>query len=258
MANSENLIERSEEIDQGKDHLLVTNRRSEFIVYVLIILTVLGGLVTLYFIIKINDKANERADEVEVLVNDVATLRDQVRSLGETPDISTEGQEVIAARGEQGPPGETGATGPRGPQGPEGVQGPQGPQGATGERGATGPEGPQGATGETGATGIVGPPGPQGPVGPRGATGATGEPGPTGATGATGETGETGAIGPPGPPGATGATGQPGPIGPPGPQGPEGPQGDPGIVSSFSFTINNRTFICTPTATPSVLECVQQ
>src|SRR5688572_20980836 len=145
MANSENLIERSEDFDREAKQIRNANRTPEIIVYILLILIVIGGLVTLFFVLKVNDTSNDRADDVEILAEDVRTLQDQLRSLGETPDVSPEGQQ-IAERGEQGPPGEPGATGaqgPRGDQGPEGVQGPQGPQGVNGERGATGPEGPQ-------------------------------------------------------------------------------------------------------------------
>lgn len=264
VADSEDLLSKSNGWDNEILHMDKVNRRSERLVYLLILLTILGGLITLYFVIRINTKANDRAEQIDILAGDVQTLKDQLIEHGQVPDISPEGQQVIAERGEKG---ETGDQGPQGVAGPQGPQGVQGPQGATGEKGDTGARGPQGETGEKGETGLTGPegdPGPTGPPGPIGPRGATGEPGPQGppgidgSEGPKGDTGDIGPAGPQGPPGADGATGPQGPAGPQGPQGPPGPQGDPGIVSSFTFSINNRTFICTPTATPNILECVQQ
>jgi hypothetical protein len=69
---------------------------------------------------------------------------------------ATNGWQLFAAEGAQGPQGPAGATGPQGPQGdpgPQGIQGATGAQGPAGADGAQGPAGPQGTRGSQWFTG---------------------------------------------------------------------------------------------------------
>lgn len=152
---------------------------------------------------------------------DVAALRAQILSMGETP--------VVGPTGEPGKPGDQGEVGPRGDVGPRG------------------PAGEDGAPGLTpgcvfAPTQCVGPAGPVGPSGPAGAQG------PVGPAGADGQDGTDGAPGPQGP---QGPQGEPGPMGP---QGPAGTDGQP--PASFTFTWANRTYTCTDSDGDRNYECV--
>lgn len=153
--------------------------------------------------------------QVQVLIDNDETLRNQLEDAGETPtapppedvieDLPDPGDDPL---GERGPRGFTGLQGPIGPIGPTGPAGPQGIPGDIGERGATGDRGPQGVQGEPGIQGepgesVVGPPGPIGPTGPAGPPGPEGKQGVQGDPGPKGDQGEKGDTGEPGLPGPT-------------------------------------------------------
>jgi Collagen triple helix repeat (20 copies) len=107
-------------------------------------------------------KAGQYAQQRSDLVNDVNTLREQVKSLGARPSV-----------GPVGPTGRPGATGLVGPRGTAGPTGPPGGVGPTGPAGPAGPTGPAGAPGPPGPAGSAGAPGAPGPTGPAGKDGTT-------------------------------------------------------------------------------------
>ena len=142
-------------------------------------------------------------------------------------DIS-EGDGVIAIKGEQGRRGEQGSSGGRGQTGSQGVQGKQGsagPQGGEGKRGATGAGGPPGKLGKMGPQG---PPGIQGLQGSDGVQGLQGEPGSRGQPGEQGERGAEGSVGTQGRQGPKGGQGERGERGTGGDRGQIGPPGKQG------------------------------
>jgi hypothetical protein len=108
-----------------------------------------------------------------------------------------------------------------------------------------------GERGERGPMGLQGYPGPRGDTGASGATGAQGE---TGLAGPQGETGATGVQGEPGVPGQQGPAGESGPAGPAGPEGPTGPAGYP---TSWTFTFDNSSFMCSDPEADSTYTCTE-
>lgn len=268
MTELSDLEKRSIDLDKRVNPILARNRRLEHITYVFFVGTVIAGVILLLMVIDSNRHASHRDEAIDQLVLDVSKLRDQVINLGKQPIVPPPDPEALAkAANNKGPQGDTGPQGVQGPQGVKGEQGNQGvtgPQGQQGPQGVQGPQGPQGITGEKGDIGQQGPPGPAGIQGLTGKTGETGPQGVIGPEGPQGIPGDTGPIGPEGPQGVIGPKGEIGPTGPEGPQGvigpqgPQGPQGNPGIVSSFTFTFANKTWICTPTSNPTVLSCISQ
>jgi hypothetical protein len=105
-----------------------------------------------------------RGEQRDALARDVEQLREQVISLGQTPQA--------------GPPGES-IVGPQGPRGPRGPAGPV-PSPIPGPPGSAGPAGTDGRDGQPGGTGPAGPQGEPGPSGPPGHEGSPGSPGPQG------------------------------------------------------------------------------
>lgn len=106
---------------------------------------------------------------IQVLANNNDALRDQVKSLGQTPvappagDV-TNNAPLVGAPGPQGLRGEIGPVGPVGPMGEMGLPGQVGPPGVAGANGIgePGPTGPQGESGVAGPAGASGAPGADG------------------------------------------------------------------------------------------------
>lgn len=146
----------------------------------LLLIAVLAGSVLLGYILAalINLTAQVERDRTDLtraesaralMAQDVATLRQQLISLGRTPAVpapSFLGQPALPGLpGRTGPPGRDGRDGPAGPIGPQGPQ-PSPIPGPTGPAGEPGQQGPVGPQGEPGSPGPSGPPGPQGSPAP--------------------------------------------------------------------------------------------
>lgn len=115
------------------------------------------------------EEANKRGDAVGTLAGDVRALREQIKSMGQTPvaedpskavkDLPDRTEVPVPIPGPQGLPGtpgadgSDGANGKDGENGKDGVSGPAGPQGLTGEQGVQGPAGPTGPAGSDGTDG---------------------------------------------------------------------------------------------------------
>lgn len=165
-------------------------RRVLVLVLVILASTAVGlGIATN---IKQNSELHDALVTVGVMSNDIAGLRAQVYSLGQTPsapppEVRTEGQitTVVGPKGDKGDPGKDGSTpvcfyidacqGPKGDPGVNGPPGPKGDQGVQGIEGEQGPQGEPGVNGTNGTNGVDGSPGPQGPEGPQGPQGIPGE-----------------------------------------------------------------------------------
>lgn len=173
-------------------------------------------------------EADVRGQQRNALAADVDQLREQLLSLGQTPDVRS------PVPGERGPAGPTGPAGMDGDPGPAGVS-VAGVPGASGPTGSSGPAGPAGLVGPAGSTGPSGPPGEPGPAGEPGPPGPAGEPGPAGADGQDGTTGPAGPAGPAGPRGADGRS-----------------------VESFTFTDGaGREYLCTDSDGDGAFTCEQ-
>jgi hypothetical protein len=156
--------------------------------------------------IKQNTELRDNLNTIGILSNDVAGLRTQIYSLGQTPtapppEVRTEGNITTVVgpkgdKGETGSPGKDGKdgstptcyffdscigpmglTGPKGDNGTNGTNGIDGKNGTDGMDGATGPQGEQGISGSEGPQGVQGEQGPQGSEGPQGPQGIQGEQG---------------------------------------------------------------------------------
>ncbi|MFC8515467.1 collagen-like protein [Streptomyces sp. NPDC057257] len=119
-------------------------------------------------------EANLRGDALSTVAGDVRALRQQVKSLGETPVAPDPTQAVKDL--------------PDRVEVPVPIPGPSGAAGARGEQGETGAPGSPGASGAPGAVGPTGPAGPQGEQGPAGPAGPAGQDGKDGADGKDGTT----------------------------------------------------------------------
>lgn len=98
-----------------------------------------------------------------------------------------------------------------------------------------------GIAGPQGIPGLKGERGDRGPIGPIGQPGMPGMPGAQGIPGPQGEPGEDGADGAPGPQGEPGATGA---------QGAQGEPGASGVMETWSYTVGEKTYVCTIDGTP--------
>ena len=109
------------------------------------------------------DQARDQA--IGVLASAVSQERDQIKSLGGTPNVPPPAAIISAIPGAVGPagPAGVGVPGPSGPAGPSGVS-VTGPSGAPGSPGVsvTGPAGAPGSPGVDGRDGRDGAPGPAG------------------------------------------------------------------------------------------------
>jgi len=255
MTEAEELLDHVDNLsDRLGEHLVSkTDNESKMLLRVIaaggvfITILVLFMVYLLYNAQRDRDRIATNLSAVTIIMQDQAqdiiTLRDQLKAVGEVPEVAQPSPEILA--GEPGLPGEVGPTGPQGPTGDQGLQGIQGIPGLKGDTGEIGPVGPPGPPGEVGAKGDPGSPGPAGSSGQPGVNGVDGLPGPPGPQGVPGDPGAPGANGANGADGATGAPGPPGAQGEPGPQGVQGPP----VPSGTHLT-------CTLTADPTVLDCV--
>jgi len=171
--------------------------------------------------------SESRQTAIDLLADDVRTLRQQVEDTGHEPAVPDPGdrvEDIPDVEVREGPAGD------RGPAGPPGVAGPTGPPGPTGGTGSQGDQGLPGATGSEGQPGTPGEPG------------TDGEPGATGPQGGTGPQGPAGEPGPEGAPGPSGPQGEPGEPGEPGPDGEPGTDGEP--PQSWTFSYLTFSYVC--------------
>jgi hypothetical protein len=135
-----------------------------------LVVTFLLGLV-LATLVDLNDELRKtreaailRAEQRDALAQDVEQLREQVISLGQTPQAGPPGESIVGPRGPRGPQGQPGVM-PSPIPGPPGRDGADGRDGQQGAPGAPGPQGPQGEPGPSGPPGPDGSPGSPGPAG---------------------------------------------------------------------------------------------
>lgn len=231
------------------ERLLARRWRSVFLVCVLVALC--GVAAILWARIDAGDRradefaaeADRRGEAVSTLARDVRTLREQVRSHGDTPAAPDPSDAVDDLLSRVRAPGSPGADGSPGSDGADGKPGEKGARGTGGQEGPSGEQGEQGEPGGKGEPGHAGAPGADGEPGPPGAAGANGEQGPQGPAGSAGP------AGPPGAQGEGGAAGPPGPAGPPGERGPRGEAGASGPNCPDGYSLQE------PPGDPDALVC---